>query len=193
METREVLQAVRRQAIFYRFSGGGVTFSGGEATAQGEFFQELTQRLYDEGYDLALETCGVFDFDRMAPALGKMNQIFMDLKHPDPMAHRWFTGLDNRLVLENLRRTAQLGPPLVVRIPVILGVNGTDETMAACFRLLGQLAPGAALELLPYHRLAVRCPARPLAFPPRTSWTTGGRWPRPWGVGWCPIDKEEMP
>ncbi|MFQ9410065.1 MAG: hypothetical protein ACLR1T_02055 [Evtepia gabavorous] len=49
------------------------------------------------GYDLALETCGVFDFDRMAPALGKMNQIFMDLKHPDPMAHRRFTGLDNRL------------------------------------------------------------------------------------------------
>ena len=88
METEEVLQAVRRQAIFYRFSGGGVTFSGGEATAQGEFFQELTQRLYDEGYDLALETCGVFDFDRMAPALGKMNQIFMDLKHPDPMSHR---------------------------------------------------------------------------------------------------------
>ena len=81
METEEVLQAVRRQAIFYRFSGGGVTFSGGEATAQGEFFQELTQRLYDEGYDLALETCGVFDFDRMAPTLGKMNQIFMDLKH----------------------------------------------------------------------------------------------------------------
>lgn len=46
-------------------------------------------------------------------------------------------------------------------------------------------APGAALELLPYHRLGrkntaswdVRCPARPLAFPPRTSWTTGGRWP----------------
>ena len=74
-------------------------------------------------------------------------------EHPDPMAHRRFTGLDNRLVLENLRRTAQLGPPLVVRIPVILGVNGTDETMAACFRLLGQLAPGAALELLPYHRL----------------------------------------
>lgn len=36
---------------------------------------------------------------------------------------------------------------------MILGVNGTDETMAACFRLLGQLAPGAALELLPYHRL----------------------------------------
>ena len=95
----------------------------------------------------------MFDFHRMAPALGKMNQIFMDLKHPDPMAHRRFTGLDNRLVLENLRRTAQLGPPLVVRIPVILGVNGTDETMAACFRLLGQLAPGAALELLPYHRL----------------------------------------
>ncbi|MFR4758437.1 MAG: hypothetical protein ACLT9P_10415 [Evtepia gabavorous] len=116
------------------------------------------------------------------------------------MAHRRFTGLDNRLVLENLRRTAQLGPPLVVRIPVILGVNGTDETEAPVFACWDSWRRGAALELLPYHRLGrkntaswdVRCPARPLAFlqDQLDHWR---RWPRPWGVGWCPIDKEEIP
>lgn len=151
-ETEEILAEVRRQAVFYRFSGGGVTFTGGEATAQPGFLAELTDILYDEGYDLALETCGDFDFDRLEPTLAKMNQIFMDLKHPDPAAHRRFTGRDNRRILENIERTARLQVPLVVRIPVILGVNGEDQVLQSAFRFLRDRAPGAALELLPYHR-----------------------------------------
>jgi pyruvate formate lyase activating enzyme len=152
METEEIVEQVRRQAIFYRFSGGGVTFSGGEATAQPEFLRELTDALYDEGFDLAIETCGQFDFDTLAPVLKKMNLIFMDLKHIDPALHRKFTGADNGLILENIRRTAALGPPMVVRIPTILGVNGDDGAMAGAFAFLRDNAPGAALELLPYHR-----------------------------------------
>lgn len=151
-ETEEILGEIRRQAIFYRFSGGGVTFSGGEATAQPMFFQELTDALYDEGYDLALETCGVFDFPRLAPTLAKLNQIFLDLKHPDPVRHRQLTGLDNGLILENMAHLDGLGPALVVRIPVISGVNGDEETMEAAFRLIRARAPHASLELLPYHR-----------------------------------------
>ena len=151
-ETGEVLQTVRRQAAFYRFSGGGVTFSGGEATVQADFLRELTDRLYDEGYDLAIETCGVFDFDRLSPVLKKMNEIFYDLKHLDPAVHRQYTGMDNRLILENLPRTACLGVPLVVRIPVVPGFNGDDETLATMFSWLKENVPSAALELLPHHR-----------------------------------------
>ena len=151
-ETEEILQEVRRQAIFYRFSGGGVTFTGGEATAQPEFLAELTDTLYDEGYSLALETCGWFDFHRLRPTLEKMDLIFLDLKHPDPEEHRRLTGQDNVLILENMEKTARLGIPLVVRIPVILGVNGTDDVLAKAFALIREKAPGASLELLPYHR-----------------------------------------
>ena len=151
-ETEEILEAVERQAAFYRFSGGGVTFSGGEATVQTDFLRELTDRLYDEGYDLAIETCGVFDFDRTAPILRKMNEIFYDVKHLDPETHRRYTGLDNRLILENLPRTAALGVPLVVRVPVVPGVNGNDGDLTAIFRYLRERVPGAKLELLPHHR-----------------------------------------
>ena len=151
-ETEDIVREVRRQSVFYRFSGGGVTFSGGEATAQPEFLKELTDRFYDDGYDLAMETCGQFDFDALAPVLEKMNLIFMDLKHIDSQRHRYFTGVDNRLILENIRRTAVLGPKLVVRVPVILGVNGDNGTMAGIFRFLRENAPSAGVELLPYHR-----------------------------------------
>ena len=40
VETEEILSALRRQLIFYRYSGGGVTFSGGEPTAQPQFLKE---------------------------------------------------------------------------------------------------------------------------------------------------------
>ena len=150
--TEDVLREIRRQSMFYRYSGGGVTFSGGEATAQPVFLRELVDALYDDGYNLALETCGQFDFDQLAPTLQKMDLIFMDLKQIDPEKHKQFTGVDNRLILQNLQRTAALGVPLVVRIPAILGVNDSEQDMRGAFEFIHTNCPGAALELLPYHR-----------------------------------------
>ena len=153
VETEEVLQELRRQVLFYRRSGGGVTFSGGEATAQPSFLWELTDALYDEGVSLALESCGYFDFDRMESVLRKMDLIFLDLKLMDPARHRQLTGVDNALILENIRRTAALGLPLVVRIPAVVGANCGDGDFAAAFAFLAEHAPAAGVELLPYHRL----------------------------------------
>lgn len=152
IETGEILTEIRRQAIFYRFSGGGVTFSGGEATAQPVFLRELVDALYDEGFDLAIETCGQFDFDALVPVLRKMNLLFIDLKHIRSDLHRKFTGLGNELILENIQKADALGIPMVVRIPTIIGVNADDGTMKDAFTFLREKAPHASLELLPYHR-----------------------------------------
>lgn len=151
-ETEEIASEIERQSIFYRFSGGGVTFSGGEATAQPEFLRELTNLFYDEGYNLAIETCGQFDFPTIEPVLKKMDLVFMDLKHIDPEKHRQYTGVDNSLILKNLQRTARLGVPMVVRIPVIVGANADEKSMRDAFVFLRDYAPSVSLELLPYHR-----------------------------------------
>lgn len=153
MTTDEVFREILRQEIFYRFSGGGVTFSGGEATAQPDFLRELTDMLYDEGISVNLETCGYFDFDTLRPVLVKMDRIFMDLKHTNTVLHKKYTGTDNEKILENIRKTAELGVPMVVRIPLIVGFNADDASMEASFRFLRDNAPGAQLELLPFHTL----------------------------------------
>ena len=116
-ETEDILAELRHQAIFFRQSGGGVTFSGGEATAQPDFLREMVDALYDEGFSLAIETCGYFDYAQMAPTLRKMDTIFIDIKHIDPRQHHAFTGVDNALILQNIRRASDEGLPLVVRIP----------------------------------------------------------------------------
>ncbi|MCD8015435.1 MAG: radical SAM protein [Lachnospiraceae bacterium] len=156
MTLDEVDQKISRQALFYRGNGGGITFSGGEATVQQGFLRAMVNRFYDKGYDLSLETCGVFSFDEMKDILQKMNLIFMDLKLFDDSLHRFFTGASNDVILENIRQTALLPAPVVVRIPVIVGVNAFDENIdATCAFLEDVQASGPAsvsLELLPYHR-----------------------------------------
>ena len=150
-ETGEIVKEIDRQYVFYRFSGGGVTFSGGEPTSQPEFLAELTDALYDRGYSLAIETCGFFDFEGLRPVLEKMDLIFMDLKHPDPEKHRQFTGVGNSLIIENIGKASMLDNELVVRIPTIEGVNADEDTMRRSFEIIRDNAPGASLELLPYH------------------------------------------
>ena len=84
--------------------------------------------------------------------LQKMDLIFMDLKHPDSEAHRRFTGVGNETILQNLQKTAALDIPLVVRIPMIAGVNTDASTLHKAFAFISTSCPGAQLELLPYHR-----------------------------------------
>ena len=151
-ETEDILAELRHQAIFFRQSGGGVTFSGGEATAQPDFLREMVDALYDEGFSLAIETSGYFDYAQMAPTLRKMDTIFIDIKHIDPRQHHAFTGVDNALILQNTRRASDEGLPLVVRIPTIVGVNADDETMTRVFDFFEKNQIRAKLEFLPYHR-----------------------------------------
>lgn len=151
-ETEDVMGAIRRQYIFYRNSGGGVTFSGGEPAAQPEFLRELVDTLYDDGISLAIETCGQFEFSLIRPILEKMDLIFMDLKHIDSEKHRILTGVGNEIILENLKRTYQLGVPMVIRIPMIKGVNCEEEILRRTYTFLQEYAPKAKLELLPYHK-----------------------------------------
>lgn len=150
--TKEIVHKVQKQEIFYRMSGGGITFSGGEATSQPDFLGEMTNIFYDKAYDLAIETSGQFDFEKLAPTLSRMNLIFMDLKHIDTEKHRQFTGIGNELILENIRKTFKLDVPLIIRIPTITGVNADDDSIKGTFEFLQENAPGVSVELLPYHR-----------------------------------------
>lgn len=152
----EIYAIIDRQKLFYRFSGGGITFSGGECTVQLEFLRQLTDRFYDQGYDLAIETCGYFDFEKVKGVLSKMNLIFMDLKIFNSEVHKKYTGVAVELIKENIKKTAQLSKSsdsrFIIRVPVIEGVNADEKNMEFTADFINTNAPEAELELLPYHR-----------------------------------------
>jgi len=148
----EMIAQVEKHKMFFSYSGGGVTFSGGEATTQPALLDYLTEQLYDMGLSLDIETCGTFDFDQVRNSLQRMDLIFMDLKHMDPDLHKQFTGMSNERILSNMKRLAELPAKVVIRIPVIKGVNASEENIRRSAAFVHEYLPRASMELLPYHR-----------------------------------------
>jgi pyruvate formate lyase activating enzyme len=149
----EIIAAVQRFSMFYRSSGGGVTFSGGEPTYQPELLDHLTGELYDMGYSLDIETCGQFDFEEVRPSLERMDMIFMDIKHMDDDKHVRYTGVSNQTILGNVRKLNDVSAEVVIRVPVIGGVNGDDANIRKTAEYVKENLPKARMELLPYHKL----------------------------------------
>lgn len=138
---------------FYRRSGGGVTFSGGEATLYPHFMERLLAALKARGVHTLLETCGYYHGEtfqrRMLP---RLDQIFFDVKLADPDTHQRYTGRPNHLILRNLADLA-LSPyasRVLPRVPLIPGITDTDDNLAAIALLLRELG-FRQVALLPYN------------------------------------------
>ncbi len=155
VEADEILAAVQKHRLFYAMSGGGITFSGGEAAAQPAFLNYLTEQLYDMGYGMTIETSGYFDFEEVKVSLERMDMIFMDLKHIDSEVHEKYTGVANRRILENMKRLQQLPAEVVIRIPVIGGVNNDEDNIRRSAAFVHANVPKARMELLPYHKFGM--------------------------------------
>ncbi|HWQ10101.1 MAG TPA: hypothetical protein VN436_13365, partial [Holophaga sp.] len=121
---------------------------------QPELLDFLSGNLARLGVDLALETCGHFPWPDNEASLARMDLVYFDLKHMDDTAHARLTGVGNAAILENAIRIARLGRPMVVRIPLIQGLNDSAENLAATARFVARdLGSRIPVEVLPYHAL----------------------------------------
>lgn len=149
----EVMDLVMRDREFYERTGGGVTFSGGEPFSQPRFLLALARTAKERLLDTAVETCGYVAWRTMEGVLPYLDRVLLDIKHMDPDSHARGTGVDNRLILENLRRLDDRGIPIRVRLPLVPGFNDTEENVRATADLIAGLRNLEALDILPYHRM----------------------------------------
>ncbi len=136
---------------FFTENEGGVTFSGGEPTMQSEFLFETAERLSGAGVHLAIETCGFCSEKVFQEVMKHFDLILMDVKVVDPVQHKKFIGVDNAPILANLEQLKASGKPFWIRIPVIPGVNDSEENFRATAGLIAGTPGLKKLELLPYH------------------------------------------
>ena len=149
----ELASELLANADVFAASGGGVTFSGGEPMMQADFLAELADRLRPHIH-LAIETSGYASPDAYRDVVSRMDLVFQDLKHPDPVAHRKWTGVDPAPIHANLRWLKDSGKPFVARIPLIPGANDSQEAKEGFARLLEGRSGLQRVELLPYHLAA---------------------------------------
>jgi pyruvate formate lyase activating enzyme len=150
-----IMEEIRRDRAFYGESGGGVTFSGGEPLLQAEAVGELAGRCRGERIHTALETAGSVPWEVIRGILPRLDLLYFDLKHIDSEFHRRYTGVPLDLILANLRRAGDGFENLVVRIPIVPGVNAEKETITRMYAFLLEKTRVRRVELLPFHRLGL--------------------------------------
>ena len=152
-----LMQMIENETIFFDQSGGGVTFSGGEPLMHHKFLIQMLDACGEKGIHRTVDTTG-FAKTKILLEVAKRTDLFLyDLKLIDPKKHKAWTGVDNALILTNLKVLAETGTDINIRIPLIKGVNCDDENIRATAEFVAAL-PGEkrTVNLLPYHDIASR-------------------------------------
>lgn len=149
----ELFAEIERDRDFYARSGGGVTFSGGEPTAQPAFLEAACRQAKARRLHTTIDTCGYVGWSTFRSILRYVDLVLYDLKHMDSDAHRRLTGVPNELILDNLQRIDRLGLPVYIRLPLVPGCNDSAENVRATAAFAASLHSLERLDILPYHRL----------------------------------------
>jgi pyruvate formate lyase activating enzyme len=151
MTVSEILSEIERDLVFFDESGGGVTFTGGEPLSQSAPLEALLRACRERRIHTTIETCGVASRETVLRLGGLADLVLYDVKLIDTERHRRFTGVANTQILENLSALTRRHPNVVVRIPVVPGVNDRPEDIRNFGALLSRLGI-RHWELMPYHR-----------------------------------------
>ena len=149
----DVMQAIEKDRLYYRRSGGGVTLSGGESLCQPDFTEALLAECKEHGFHTAMESTACEPYEVIQRILPHLDLYLLDIKHMDSAKHKAFTTQPNDRILENAKRIARDAKELIIRVPVVPTFNDTKEEIAAIARFAASLPGVKQLHLLPYHRL----------------------------------------
>lgn len=149
-----LVKEAMKDKIFYEQSGGGVTLSGGEVMASQhmDYVEEVCRKLHENGVSIFIDTSGYTDYKNLKRILPYVDVFLYDIKVMDPEDHKKYIGVDNALILENLKKLSDEGAGLYIRLPIIQQVNATDEHIESVIHFLKENNIHARqVNLLPYH------------------------------------------
>jgi pyruvate formate lyase activating enzyme len=149
----EVMTEIEKDIVFYRESGGGVTFSGGEPLMQADFLAEMLKKCRKAGLHTVVDTCGHAEPAALAKCIDLADLWLFDLKIMDDLQHLEYTGVSNEILLKNLESLCKAGNRVVIRFPVIPGITDMLTNMEAIAVKMIQLGLNT-ISILPYHAIA---------------------------------------
>lgn len=153
MTEKEIAAELLEDKQHYDETGGGVTYTGGDAAMQIEFFYNLTTLLKQHDVHIALETSGHFPWDSLAPLIKAVDLIIYDIKLLNRHLHKRYTGVDNHLILDNALRIADMGKDMIARMLIVPGVNDNEAEINGRLRFIKNLGRNVKVEIMKYRKL----------------------------------------
>ena len=155
MSVEAVMQELLTDQVFYQTSGGGITVSGGEPTAQPEFTFALLSACKENGLHTCIETCCYCDpkiLEMLQPAV---DLFLVDWKVTDEQKHREYTGVSNKRIEQNLALLSNLGAKVVLRCPLIPQINLEESHYDGIAAIANRYPNVTRIELEPYHPMGL--------------------------------------
>ncbi|NLC96254.1 MAG: glycyl-radical enzyme activating protein [Erysipelotrichaceae bacterium] len=147
-----IVDVCMQDNMFYLESGGGVTLSGGEILLQSDFSISLLKKLKENNIHTAIETTGFSSYEILKSVSKYVDLVLYDLKHWDEEFHKKYTLVSNKQIISNLKRLFEDNVNILVRIPVIPGVNDSLHDAQKFSHLLNNIGINE-VQLLPFHKL----------------------------------------
>jgi glycyl-radical enzyme activating protein len=153
MSVDEIMAIVVADIDFYKNSNGGITLSGGEPLLHLPFSIELLKRCNEIGINTCVETSGFTSAEKFSQILPYIDTLLFDYKITGSEEHKKYTGVNNELILSNLDQAYHSGTQIILRCPIIPGINDTQEHFKGIRNLDEKYPNLKGIELLPYHTI----------------------------------------
>jgi len=151
MTVDEVFELIVKDKSFYDNSGGGVTFSGGEPLLWSDFLAELSAKCVENGIKVGFQTACNVPYSAFEKVMPYADFFMCDLKAFDEQTHKKYIGVSGMLIKENLQKLSRENVKLIVRTPVVTGVNDSVEEIGNICGFIKDFPNLDYYELLRYH------------------------------------------
>ena len=155
MTIDQLMTEIERDIPFYDQSVGGVTFTGGEPMQQREFLQDALLACKEQQIHTTVDTSGNTSWENLSSILPLVDLFLYDVKLMDANKHIKYTSVSNKRILDNLYKLSSASAHIIVRIPIIPGINDDNENIELCGSFLATLPHLDGVELMPYHEIGI--------------------------------------
>jgi pyruvate formate lyase activating enzyme len=153
MTIDELMTKIKRYQAFSRFSGGGLTVSGGEPMAQSAFVAALFERAGEAGIHRALDTSGTLDKWAAEAVLRQTDLLILDVKSTDAERYHSITKVSSERFAVMMKEAAKRNVPTWLRLVVVPGLTDGQEEIEGLRRLKERYPNISKIELLPFHKM----------------------------------------
>ncbi len=151
-EVNDLVDILMQDEAFFRNSGGGVTLSGGECLAQPDFAVTIAKIIKSKDISVYVDTCGFVKQESLESIIPFTDKFLYDIKAIDSNVHKKCTGMDNKLILENLEFLSKRNCKIEIRYPLVKGYN--DRECDKIGEFLSNLKGISKVKVLQYHSFA---------------------------------------
>ncbi|MBU5438116.1 pyruvate formate lyase-activating protein [Tissierella sp. MSJ-40] len=153
ISVEEILKEAKKYRSYMKFSGGGITISGGEPFIQSDFVKEIFKRCKEENIHTAIDTSGYVSLDAAKEVLKYTDLVLLDIKSFNDSVYKDLTGVSNKFTLELAKYLSDINKPVWIRYVLVPGITDNSSDVKNLAEFLSTLENIEKIQILPFHKL----------------------------------------